>query len=270
MEFKIDRRYIALQTLEAIVGYVIAVLFVLYFFNLDDPEGFVGASLLAGVTIYFLFILPRKIIVENGVMSFTEKNGMVRTTIKIADISHVEISNKRYNTVTIQTRAGEKYKLHPKDSEALRNILLFGKPECPINEINKSDKKQHMENMEIQNYDYVRVFNHDDGSIALCFDIENDKILEIGDKMNDMVEEAYMNGYNWDAFLHYYLAENVPEILEGMDTDPEAGPYVAYYKGSPENEARAIRFAELITSLVEDKAKLFKFLQEKGDYIEWD
>ena len=127
-----------------------------------------------------------------------------------------------------------------------------------------------MENKETQNYDYIRIINHDDGSIALCFDIENDKILEIGDEMNEMVEDAYMNGYNWDAFLHYYLAENAPNILEGMGTDPEAGSYVAYYEGNPENEARAIRFAEIIISLVEDKEKLFKFLQEKADYIEWD
>lgn len=59
--------------------------------------------------------------------------------------------------------------------------------------------------MEIQNYDYIRIFNHDDGSIALYFDIENDKILGIGDEMNEMVEDAYMNGYNWDAFLHSSL-----------------------------------------------------------------
>lgn len=271
MEFKIDKRYITLQTLKAIVGYAIAVLIVLYFFNLDDPEGFVGTSLLAGVTIYLLFILPRKIIFENGVISFTEKNGMARINIRIADIGYVETSYRRYNAVTIQTRSGEKYKLHPKDAEALRNILLFGKPDCPINEINNSNKKQNMENMEIQNYDYIHIFNHDDGSIALYFDIENDKILEIGDEMNEMVEDAYMNGYNWDAFLHFYFAENAPDILEGMNTDSEAGTYVAYYeKGNAENEEKAIRFAEIIISLIENKQELFRFLHERGDCIEWD
>ena len=271
MEFKIDRRYIAIQTLKALVGYVVAVLIVLCFFNLNDPDGFVGASLLACVTIYFLFILPRKIIVENGVISFTEKNGTVRTKINIADIGYVETSHKPYNTVTIQTRAGEKYKLHPKDAEALRNILLFGKQDFSEIEFSNSTKDQNMENKEIQNYDYIRIFNHDDGSIALCFDIENDKILEIGDEMNEIVEEAYMNGYNWDAFLHAYLAENAPDILVGMNTDPEAGTYVAYYeKGNAENEEKAIRFAEIIISLMEDKEQLFKFLREKGEYIEWD
>lgn len=127
-----------------------------------------------------------------------------------------------------------------------------------------------MENPGIQNCEYINIINHDDGSIALCFDIENEKIIEIGDEMNDMVEEAYMNGYNWDAFLHSYLIENAPDILEGMDTDPEAGSYVAYYEGSQENEARAIRFANIIISLIEDRGKLFEFLRERGDNIEWD
>ena len=37
--------------------------------------------------------------------------------------------------------------------------------------------------------------------------------------MNEINEEAYMNGYNWDAFFNYYLEENAPDILESLESD---------------------------------------------------
>ena len=74
-----------------------------------------------------------------------------------------------------------------------------------------------------------------------------------------------MNGYNWDAFLNYYLAENAPDILEGIDSDPEAGTYAAYFEENEENEERAKRFADIIISLIENEEEIYKILREKGD-----
>lgn len=79
-----------------------------------------------------------------------------------------------------------------------------------------------------------------------------------------------MNGYNWDAFFKYYLAENAPDILVGMDSDPEAGSYVACYELTEENEKKAERFAEIIISLIENEEELYRIVREKGDEIEWD
>ena len=59
-----------------------------------------------------------------------------------------------------------------------------------------------------------------------------------------------MNGYNWGAFLNYYLAENAPDILQSIDSDPEAGTYAAYF--------------------AENEEEIYKILQEKRDKIEWD
>lgn len=87
--------------------------------------------------------------------------------------------------------------------------------------------------------------------------------------MNEINEEAYMNGYNWDAFLNYYLAENAPDILENMESDPEAGSYVAYFEDTGENEQKAKRFADIIISLIENE-EIYKILQDKGAEIEWD
>ncbi len=117
--------------------------------------------------------------------------------------------------------------------------------------------------------DYVAVVKGDE-SISVCLYVEEDKILTIGEKMNAICEDAYMNGYNWEAFLNYYLEKNAPDVLEEMETDPEAGMYAAYYPTSPENEARANKFAEIIRSLIEDEEELYRIVEEEGDEIEWD
>jgi len=55
-----------------------------------------------------------------------------------------------------------------------------------------------------------------------------------------------MNGYNWEAFFNYYLGKNYPEILEGIDFDPEAGMFTVYYDYTPENEIKAEKFKAII------------------------
>ena len=117
--------------------------------------------------------------------------------------------------------------------------------------------------------DYVKVFKTEK-IVDICFYIDKDNILAIGDKMNEICEDAYMNGYNWEALLNYYLKNNAPELLDGVNTDPEAGMYVAYYDLSPENEQKAEKFAALIIDLVEHEDKLYDLVREHGNEIEWD
>lgn len=47
--------------------------------------------------------------------------------------------------------------------------------------------------------DYVAMFKQED-ALQVCFYNEDAKIMAIGDKMNAIREEVYMNGYNWEAF----------------------------------------------------------------------
>ena len=117
--------------------------------------------------------------------------------------------------------------------------------------------------------EYTAIIKHDDG-ISVYFYIEQDRLLSIGEKMNAINEEAYMNGYNWEAFFNYYLPKYAPDIAEGMDTDPEAGTYVACYPLAPEYEARAEKFVALIGHLVENEEELYRIVREEGDEIEWD
>ncbi len=117
--------------------------------------------------------------------------------------------------------------------------------------------------------DYLAVIKHED-SLSVCFYIENDKPFAIGEKMNKIHDYAYMNGYNWEAVLDYYLTKNHPEILENMGSDPEAGMYVAYYDLTAENEEKARQLVEVIEDLVENEEKLYQLIKEDGDKIEWD
>ena len=55
-----------------------------------------------------------------------------------------------------------------------------------------------------------------------------------------------------------------------MKTDPEADMYVAYYDLTPENKKKSEKFAEIITSLIENEEELYQFLRDNGDEIEWD
>lgn len=119
--------------------------------------------------------------------------------------------------------------------------------------------------------DYIAKIKQEDNSIAVCLYIENNNVLSIGDKMNEINENAYMNGYNWDAFLNYYVGKHHPEVLEGLDSDPEAGMYCAFYEdGTPENEEKADKLIEIITDLIENEAKLYEIVTNEGNEIEWD
>lgn len=117
--------------------------------------------------------------------------------------------------------------------------------------------------------DYVKVFNTEK-EVEVCFYIEHEKPLAVGDKMNEICDFAEMSGYNWEALLKYYLKNNAPELLDGMNTDPEAGMYVAYYDLTPENEKKVEKLAEIITDLVENAEELYSIVREHGDDIEWD
>lgn len=128
----------------------------------------------------------------------------------------------------------------------------------------------NMETSIDQTSDYLSIVHHDDGSVALYFNIEDNEIFAIGEEMNRICEEAYMNGYNWAAFLNYYLAEKAPNILKDMETDPEAGTYVAYYENGAVNVEKIKRLAGIIVSLIENRQNIFKLLREAGDKIEWD
>jgi hypothetical protein len=119
--------------------------------------------------------------------------------------------------------------------------------------------------------DYVEIVKSVEfKNITVRFYNEKDKPFRIGEKMYKINEEAYMNGYNWDAFLNYYLSKNEPRLLNGLDPDPEAGSYFAHYELTPENEKKADEFSKLIIELIEDENKIYEIVKNEGNEIEWD
>lgn len=110
----------------------------------------------------------------------------------------------------------------------------------------------------------------DKDSITICLYIEQDKIMAIGEKLNAINENAYMNGYNWEVLINYYLEKTNSDLLDGLDTDPEAGMYVAFYESNKKNETKADKLITLIENLIENESELYAFVEKYGDDIEWD
>ncbi len=118
--------------------------------------------------------------------------------------------------------------------------------------------------------DYLNMHIGED-YISLSFDVAHPAIIEIGEKMNGICEEAYMNGYNWDAFFNCYLAKNAPDILEIIDSDPEAELYSVFIEEvNDQTRSLARKFADLIEDLFANEAKIYAFLEENAEEIEWD
>ena len=116
---------------------------------------------------------------------------------------------------------------------------------------------------------YVATFSSDE-YISVAFYIEKERILKIGEKLNEINENAYMNGYNWEALLRYYIGRQYPEVEEHLEHNPEAGMYVGYFKNTPENEKLATKLFEIITELVENEDKLYDLVRHEGTNIQWD
>ena len=108
-------------------------------------------------------------------------------------------------------------------------------------------------------------------SITVSFDVGTPAIMAIGERMNEICPEAYMNGYNWEAFLNAYLEEKKPEVLEEIESDPEAELYCVYFNEvNDETRAMAEELAAMIEDLLADEDALLSFLKDNEDHIEWD
>lgn len=72
------------------------------------------------------------------------------------------------------------------------------------------------EERDIFNNEYVQIYTNGSGNIVLLFQNEVEKTLAIGEQMNEINEEAYMNGYNWDCLL---------QLLSGRKCTRHFGKY---------------------------------------------
>lgn len=132
--------------------------------------------------------------------------------------------------------------------------------------------------------DYVaKLITENPKNISICFFIEQNIVMEMGKKIKKTVSNTFgklilkllpnvalMNGYDWEGFINYYLQKNYPEVLLNMETDPEAGMYVAFYSFSPENEKKANILVEILTDLMENETEFLKGIEKDGKIIKWN
>jgi hypothetical protein len=107
-------------------------------------------------------------------------------------------------------------------------------------------------------------------SISVCVYNENEGLIELGERVNARFEEAYMNGYNWDALISFYVASFDPALMDEVRTDPEAGMFSASMSFSPANLEKMKRFESHVRAMVADEEVLMRFIEEHYDEIEWD
>ncbi len=106
--------------------------------------------------------------------------------------------------------------------------------------------------------------------VTIMLDVGTPEVLEIGKKISQINSDAYMNGYNWEALVIFYLEEHAPELLEDLDFDSEAGTFVAFYDRTKENEAKANNIKDIFNKLIEEEDELLEIISESGDDIGWD
>lgn len=117
----------------------------------------------------------------------------------------------------------------------------------------------------------IKLLDPKEGELLLvCVYNEMEGLYELGERIHARFEEAYMNGYNWDALIRYYVATLDPELMEEIETDPEAGSFAAYMPYSHSNIEKMKRFESHIRSMVSDELALMKFIEQNIDAIEWD
>jgi hypothetical protein len=107
-------------------------------------------------------------------------------------------------------------------------------------------------------------------SISVCVYNENEGIFELGERINAQFDEAYMNGYNWDALIRCYVGNADPELIDVINTDPEAGMFSASMDYSHDNLEKMKRFEGHIRAMLTDEKALLEFIAAHYEEIEWD
>lgn len=96
--------------------------------------------------------------------------------------------------------------------------------------------------------------------------VEDDKVMEAGQMAEEVNSSAYMNGYNWEALLDFYVEQEAPHLSGTYESDPEASMYFATFA----NQSDAEEMADIIMNFVEYPDELAEFVERYGDDIQWE
>ncbi|MCR9198572.1 MAG: immunity 51 family protein [Planctomycetaceae bacterium] len=114
----------------------------------------------------------------------------------------------------------------------------------------------------------IEMPEHD--SISVCVYNEHDGLFALGERINARHEQAYMNGYNWDALIRFYVGRKDAALMENVETDPEAGMFSAYMSHSSENLTAMKQFEAYVREMVSNDERLIASVDAHVAEIEWD
>lgn len=130
-------------------------------------------------------------------------------------------------------------------------------------------KKENQEESVYEINEFLTIIK-ENNMIEICLYIDHDKVINISKHINEICNTVIMNGYNWEVLLHTFMNKNMPELLDGMDTNSEAGIYSVFYKHSEENIEKANKLVDIINGLIENEDALYQFIREYKSNINWE
>ena len=103
-----------------------------------------------------------------------------------------------------------------------------------------------------------------DGKIAVIFDFLEEKITG---KIQDITEDEEGLGLldNWETIIwHFFNESGQADLLESAELEPwgKNDCFYAFFDDTPENEAKAAKYAETVCAIAADEEKLFSFVRE--------
>lgn len=112
----------------------------------------------------------------------------------------------------------------------------------------------------------------DEEQAIVMLNCEHETVMNVGELMEAVNESAYMNGYNWEAFLISYLSTHYPMLEYNMATDCEAGCFTAIFDNaiSINMFEDAEQLKNIIVHLMEHPEEILIYLMENVEEIEWD
>lgn len=148
--------------------------------------------------------------------------------------------------------------------EMLMNLYVSGKNE----KINKFIDREIK--LAKKNKNFLKYIETED-YCGVSIDTNTEKINKLSkyiSKKNNM--EILFNGYTLELLIENILKIEKPELIDGLETDPEANLYFAYYISSKNSVKKCKELFKTIKKYIENQSKLNSFIQKHKSSIKFE
>ena len=148
--------------------------------------------------------------------------------------------------------------------EMLRNLYLSGENE----KINRFIEREV--ELAKKNKNYFKYINEEE-YCGVGIDADTEKINKLSKYISNKNNiDILLNGYNLEILIEIILKKEKPELMDGLETDSEAGFYFAYYVSSKDSEKKGKILFKTIKKYLENQSKLNDFIQKYKNDIKWE